>query len=90
MAAAVTAWIFPGQGSQYVGMGKDLCSADARARALFEKADALLGFALSKVCFEGPEEELKQTRNTQPAIFLHSMAAAAMGDPSGVAMAAGV
>lgn len=83
------AYIFPGQGSQYVGMGKDLCERSAAARALFERADAALGVPLSRICFEGPEEELKQTRNTQPAIYLHSMAVASLVDRSGVAMAAG-
>ena len=70
---AKTAIIFPGQGSQYVGMGKDLYEGSPTAKMLFEKADETLGFPLSRICFEGPEEELKQTKNTQPAIFLHSI-----------------
>ena len=71
-----TAFVFPGQGSQYVGMGKDLYEQLPEARERFDQADALLGFSLSKICFEGPEDDLKQTKNTQPAIFLHSMVAA--------------
>ena len=69
------ALLFPGQGSQFVGMGKSLCEASPAARGVFEEADAVLGFALSRICFEGPEEELKQTANTQPAILTHSIAA---------------
>jgi [acyl-carrier-protein] S-malonyltransferase len=72
------AFIFPGQGSQYVGMGMDLAAKSPAAKELFARADALVGSPLSKICFEGPEEELKQTRNTQPAIFLHSMVIASL------------
>ncbi|HYB53380.1 MAG TPA: ACP S-malonyltransferase, partial [Thermoanaerobaculia bacterium] len=69
------ALLFPGQGSQSVGMGRALHDASPAARALFEEADAVLGFSLSRLCFEGPEEDLKQTANTQPAILTHSVAA---------------
>jgi [acyl-carrier-protein] S-malonyltransferase len=69
------ALLFPGQGSQFVGMGKALVDASAAARGVFEEADEALGFSLSRLCFEGPEEELKQTANTQPAILTHSVAA---------------
>ena len=86
---ATVAFVFPGQGSQYVGMGKDLYEHSPSARALFQSADDILGFPLSKICFEGPEEELRQTRNTQPAIFLHSMALAAEPENLTPAMVAG-
>ncbi len=66
------AFVFPGQGSQYVGMGKDLAEQNAEAKEYFAQADGILGYSLSKICFDGPEEELRQTKNTQPAIFLHS------------------
>ncbi len=69
------ALLFPGQGSQFVGMGKTLFETSTAARAVFEEADAALGFSLSRLCFEGPEEELKRTANTQPAILTHSVAA---------------
>jgi [acyl-carrier-protein] S-malonyltransferase len=70
-------------------MGKDLCEQSDAARELFKKADAILGVPLSRICFEGPEEELKQTKNTQPGIFLHSVILTRMIERSDVAMVAG-
>lgn len=70
-----TAFIFPGQGAQRVGMGKSLADASAAAKEIFEKADDALGMRLSGLCFEGPEEELRLTANTQPAILAASIAA---------------
>lgn len=67
--------LFPGQGSQFVGMGRDLAESSAAARAVFEEADETLGFPLSRLCFEGPDEELTATVNAQPAILVHSIAA---------------
>ncbi|WP_312114984.1 ACP S-malonyltransferase [Brevibacillus reuszeri] len=68
------AFVFPGQGSQFVGMGQALSEQSQAARQVFEEADAALGFSLSQLCFEGPEEELKLTANTQPAILTASVA----------------
>jgi [acyl-carrier-protein] S-malonyltransferase len=69
-----TAFVFPGQGSQYAGMGRDLFEAYPEARRVFQEIDEALGFEISKVCFEGPEDQLKLTENTQPAILAVSSA----------------
>jgi len=66
------AFLFPGQGSQGVGMGKDFCDFSSQAQEIFLRADETLGFKISKLCFEGPEEELKLTQNTQPALLVVS------------------
>lgn len=73
-----TAYVFPGQGAQFPGMGKDLYENHKEARELFEMADRILGFELSKIMFEGDAEALKQTKVTQPAIFTHSVIMAKM------------
>ncbi len=72
--AIPTAWVFPGQGSQTVGMGKDLAEAFSTVAELYGRADALLGFPLSRLCFEGPEDELTRTENAQPALLTTSVA----------------
>jgi [acyl-carrier-protein] S-malonyltransferase len=73
----VVAWLFPGQGTQEVGMGRALAEASAAARDVFARADAALGFSISKLCFDGPAEELTLTKHAQPAIVTASIAALA-------------
>ncbi|HJT67886.1 MAG TPA: ACP S-malonyltransferase [Pyrinomonadaceae bacterium] len=80
----VTAMVFPGQGSQKPGMGKDLAESFAVARQVFEEADDALGFSISRLCFEGPAEELQLTENTQPAILTTSVAAFRAARDSGL------
>jgi len=84
------AYVFPGQGSQFPGMGKDLYENNTLAKEMFEKANEILGFRITDIMFNGTEEELKQTRVTQPAIFLHSVILAqTMGDAFKPEMVAG-
>lgn len=84
------AYVFPGQGAQFSGMGKDLYENSALAKEMFDQANEILGFDIQKIMFEGTDEELKQTKVTQPAIFLHStILAACLGDRFQPAMVSG-
>ena len=84
------AYVFPGQGSQFSGMGKDLYDSSPLAKEMFKKANEILGFDITKIMFEGTAEELKETKVTQPAIFLHSVIlAATLGDAFKPDMVAG-
>ena len=84
------AFVFPGQGSQFVGMGKDLYETSPLAKELFDKADAILGFKITEIMFAGTDDQLKETKVTQPAVFLHSVISAlCMGDDFAPSMVAG-
>lgn len=84
------AFVFPGQGAQFVGMGKDLYESNALAKELFDKANEVLGFNITDIMFDGTAEELKETKVTQPAVFLHSVISAlCMGDDFQPSMVAG-
>ncbi|SFF50228.1 ACP S-malonyltransferase [Thermoflexibacter ruber] len=83
------AYIFPGQGAQFSGMGKDLYEASPQAKLLFEQANEILGFRITDIMFAGSEEELKQTKVTQPAIFLHSVVLASVASSFEPQMVAG-
>ena len=84
------AFVFPGQGAQFTGMGKDLYENNPKAKDLFDKANEILGFEITKIMFEGTAEELKQTKVTQPAVFLHSVISAiCLGDAFDAEMVAG-
>jgi [acyl-carrier-protein] S-malonyltransferase len=83
------AYVFPGQGAQFPGMGKDLYETNAKAKQLFDQANEILGFEITKIMFEGTDEELKQTNVTQPAVFLHSVILALTSEDFAPEMVAG-
>src|SRR6478735_2507770 len=83
------AYIFPGQGAQFVGMGKDLYDSNTKAKSLFDQANQILGFGITDIMFSGSADELKQTRVTQPAVFIHSVAVGLSNDSFAPEMVAG-
>ena len=83
------AFIFPGQGAQFTGMGKDLFDSNAKAKSLFESANKILGFNITDTMFAGSADELKQTKVTQPAVFIHSVLVALSQDKQKPSMVAG-
>lgn len=83
------AYVFPGQGAQFVGMGKDLYETNSKAKELFDKANEILGYSITDIMFEGTDEDLKQTKVTQPAVFLHSVITALCMDDFKPDMVAG-
>lgn len=83
------AYVFPGQGAQFVGMGKDLYESNKKAKELFDKANEVLGYSITDIMFNGTDEELKQTKVTQPAVFLHSVITALCMEDFQPAMTAG-
>lgn len=83
------AYVFPGQGAQFVGMGKDLYESSAKAKELFETANEILGFRITDIMFEGTAEDLKETKVTQPAVFLHSVISALVAEDFTPNMVAG-
>ncbi len=85
----IKAYVFPGQGAQFVGMGKDLYEKSSKAKDLFRKANTILKFQITDIMFDGTEDDLRQTKVTQPAVFLHSVILASLLEDFEPSMVAG-